>query len=148
MDQGRDIAPLLELQSMLFGSAVEKMDKKSLCKATGLTSSQLAALCRLQLVAPLEENEFDDQDLAVARLLKECLDFGVAPEDLAFYPRVAKEIVDSEVRLREQYTKDLGFKENAGLTLELTRLARGLRAYIIDRTLINYLLEFKGLNKT
>ncbi len=148
MDQGRDIAPLLELQSMLFGSAVEKMDKKSFCKATGLTSFQVAALCRLQLIAPLEENEFDDQDLAVARLLKECLDFGVAPEDLAFYPRIARQIVDSEIRLRQAYTKDLGFKENAGLILELTRLARGLRAYIIDRTLINYLLEFKGLNKT
>lgn len=148
MDQGRDIAPLLELQSMLFGSAVEKMDKKSFCEATGLTGPQVTALCGLQLVAPLEENAFDDQDLAVARLLKECLDFGVAPEDLAFYPRIAKEIVDSEIRLRECYTKDLDFKENAGLTLELTRLARGLRAYIIDRTLINHLLEFKGLNKT
>lgn len=148
MDQGRDISPLLELQSMLFGSAVEKMDKKSLCKTTGLTGSQVDALCRLQLIAPLEENEFDDQDLAVAKLLKECLGFGVASEDLAFYPRAARQIVDSEIRLREKYTKDLNFKENAGLTLELTRLARGLRAYIIDRTLINYLLEFKGLNKT
>ncbi|MCP3941236.1 MAG: MerR family transcriptional regulator [Desulfobacteraceae bacterium] len=147
MDQGRDIAPLLELQSMLFGSVGEKMDKKSFSRATGLTGSQLFALCRLQLLSPLEKNEFDDQDLAVARLLKECLDLGVVAKDLDFYPRFARQIVDSEIRLREQYTKDLGFKENAGLTLELTRLARGLRSYIIDRTLTKSLLEFKGLNK-
>ena len=107
----------------------------------------MAALCRLELISPLEKNEFDDQDLAVARLLKECLDLGVAAVDLAFYPGFAKQIVDREIGLREKYTMGLGFKENAGLTLELTKLARGLRPYIIDRTLTKSLLEFKGLNK-
>jgi len=148
MDQGRDIAPLLELQSMLFGAAGEKMDKEHFCKAAGLTNFQVATLCRLELLSPLEKNGFDDQDLAVAKLLKECLDLGVAPADLAFYPVFAKQIVDSEILLRETYTKNLGFRENAGFTLELTRLARGLRPYIIDRTLTKNLLEFKGLNKT
>jgi len=147
MDKGRDIAPLLELQSMLFGSAVEKLDKKSFCKATGLNYSQVEILCRLQLISPIEKDRFDDQDLAVARLLKGCMDLGVVPEDLAFYPEFSRQIVDSEIRLREHYTKDLNHRENAGLTLELTRLARGLRAYIIDRTMINSLLAFKGLNK-
>jgi DNA-binding transcriptional MerR regulator len=147
MDQGRDIAPLLELQSMLFGSAGETLDRDRFCKATGLTGSQVAALCRLELISPLEKNGFDDQDLAVARLLKECLDLGVAPVDLAFYPGFARQIVDREIGLREKYTMGLDFKENAGLTLELTKLARGLRPYIIDRTLTKSLLEFKGLNK-
>jgi DNA-binding transcriptional MerR regulator len=148
LDQGRDIAPLLELQSMLFGASGEKLDKDCFCRATGLTHSQVTTLCRLKLIAPLEKKSFDDQDLAVAKLLKECLDLGVAPADLAFYPKFARQIVDREIGLRETYTKDLNFKENAGLTLELTRLVRGLRPYIIDRTLTKRLLEFKGLNKT
>jgi DNA-binding transcriptional MerR regulator len=145
MDQGRDITPLLELQSMLFGASSEKIDKKNFCRATGLNPSQLAKLCSLKLLAPLEENEFDDQDLAVARLLKECLDLGVALEDLDFYPLLARQIVDREIKLREKYTKDLNFKQNADLTLEMTRLVRGLRPYIIDRTMTNSLLKFKGL---
>lgn len=147
LDQGRDIAPLLELQSMLFGSAGETLDRDLFCKATGLTGSQVKTLCRLKLIFPLEKNRFDHQDFAVARLLKECLDLGVAVSDLAFYPGFARQIVDREIGLREKYTKGLGFKENAGLTLELTRLARGLRPYVIDRTLTKRLLEFKGLNK-
>ena len=147
MDKGQDIAPLLELQSMLFGAAGKILDKKQFCKATGLKDSQVSALCRLGLLVPLGQDGFDDQDLAVARLFKECLDLGVLPEDLGFYPGFARQIVDSEIQLREKYTKDLGFKENADLTLELTRLARGLRPYVIDRTLTTSLLEFKGLNK-
>jgi len=147
LDKGQDIAPLLELQSMLFGAAGKILDRKKFCKATGLSDFQVSALCRLRLLVPLGQDGFDDQDLAVARLLKECLDLGVAPEDLGFYPEFARQIVDSEIQLRETYTKDLGFKENAGLTLELTRLARGLRPYVIDRTLTTSLLEFKGLNK-
>lgn len=148
MDQGRDITPLLALQSMFFGSNVDKMDKKKFCRATDLDSSQVEMLCRLQLLCPLEKDSFDDQDLAMARLLKECIDLGVAPEDLAFYPVFARQIVDSELQLREQYTRELSNRENADLTLELTRLARGLRAYIIDRTLANSLLQFKGIRKT
>jgi DNA-binding transcriptional MerR regulator len=147
MDKGQDIAPLLALQSMLFGTTGKILDKKRFCKATGLNPSQVLALCRLRLLVPLGQEGFDDQDLAVARLLKECLDLGVLPEDLGFYPEFARQIVDSEIQLREKYTKDLGFKENADLTLELTRLARGLRSYVIDRTLTTSLLEFKGLNK-
>ncbi|MBA3010782.1 MAG: MerR family transcriptional regulator [Proteobacteria bacterium] len=147
MDQGRDIAPLLELQTLLFGAAGEKMDKKHFCSAAGLTLSQVTALCRQKLLAPLEKECFDDQDLAVAKLLKECLDLGVDSRDLDFYPRAAKQIVDNEIRLREKYTQHLDFRANAGLTVELTRLARGLRPYIIDRTLTKSLLEFKGLNK-
>ena len=147
MDQGRDIAPLLELQSMLFGSSGETLDRDLFCKTAGLSNSQVAALCRLGLISPLEKNRFDHQDLAVAMLLKECLALGVAAADLAFYPRFARQIVDNEIGLREKYTRGLDFKENAGLTLELTRLARGLRPYIIDRTLTKSLLEFKGLNK-
>ncbi len=148
MDKGHDITPLLELQSMLFGASTEKMDTQAFSRASGLTPKQLTALRVQGLIMPIEENLFDEHDLELARQLKVCLDRGMAMEDLAFYPAFAKKIVEAEIRLRETYTQDLAFRENAALTLELTQMARGLRAYVIDRTLQKELIGFKGLKKT
>lgn len=145
MDKGRDIAPLLELQSLLFGSAMEKMNQEAFCRATGLDKNQLDLLCGLNLILPLEADCFDEQDVGIGVLLRQSLDLGLDPNDLAFYPAFARDIVDTEIRLREQYTKDLDFKENASLTLEMTRMARGLRAYVIDRSLQRRLIEYQGL---
>ena len=147
MDNGRDIAPLLELQSTVFGGSAEKTDRASFIAASGLTSEQLEQLGGLGLLLPLEDGLFDDQDLALARQFKSCMDRGMAPEDFSFYSRFAKEIVDAEIRLRESYTRDLDFRDNAVWTLEMTRMARGLRAYVIDRTLQKALIRFKGLKK-
>jgi hypothetical protein len=147
MDKGRDITPLLELQSMLFGSKMEQLDQTDLCQESGLTLSQLEFLCKKNLISSMENNIFDDQDLAAAKLFKNCFDLNLDPEDLGFYPKFAKEIVKHEIQIREKYTKDLNFKENASLTLELTQLARGLRAYFIDRALQNQLIGFKGLKQ-
>ncbi len=147
MDKGRDITPLLELQSTVFGSETEKMDTKTFLGASGLSSAQLKTLCGLGLIIPLENDLFDGQDLDLARRFKSCMDRGMAVEKFSFYPELAKKIVDAEIRLREDFTRNLGFRENAALTLEMTRMARGLRAYVIDRTLQKELIGFKGLNK-
>ncbi|WDP89841.1 MAG: MerR family transcriptional regulator [Desulfobacter sp.] len=147
MDRGRDIAPLLELQSTVFGSATEKMDKTSFLEATDLSAAQLDELCSLGLIMPLEPDTFDGQDLDLARQFKICMDRGMALDDFSFYPEFAGKIVAAEIRLRDKYTRDLGFRENASLTLEMTRMARGLRAYVIDRTLQKELIRFKGLKK-
>jgi len=147
MDRGRDITPLLELQSTVFGSATEKMDAKTFLGASGLSSAQLKTLCGLGLIIPLENDLFDGQDLDLARQFKSCMDRGMAVEKFSFYPELAKKIVAAEIRLREDFTRNLGFEENATLTLEMTRMARGLRAYVIDRTLQKELIGFKGLNK-
>ncbi|MCG8634816.1 MAG: MerR family transcriptional regulator [Desulfobacterales bacterium] len=147
MDKGRDVTPLLELQSTVFGSSTGKMDARAFTGASGLTKQQLQELCGLGLIMPLEQDLFDEQDLELARQLKSCMDRGMVPEDLSFYPKFAKKIVEAEISLREAYTRGLGFRENAALTLELTRMARGLRAYVIDRTLQKELIGFKGLKK-
>jgi len=147
MDRGRDITPLLELQSTVFGAASEKMDAQAFAKASGLPWDQLETLVDMDLIIPLEPGLFDGQDLDLACQLKACMDQGLDLEDLAFYPRLARPIVDEEIRLREKWTQGLGFSENASLTLALTRMARGLRAYVIDRTLQKELIRFKGLKK-
>ncbi len=147
MDRGRDISSLLELQSMLFGSKMDQLNKTDFCRESGLKPAQLELLCKNNLLSPLENETFDDQDLAAAKLFRICFNLDLNLEDLRFYPKFATEIVKNEIRIREKYTKDLNFKENASLTLELTQLARGLRAYFIDRALQKQLIGFKGLKK-
>lgn len=147
MDNGRDVSPLLELQTTLFGGAGEKMDTASFCKNAGLTPEELNFLCCLELIIPLEDSLFDSHDLNLARQIKKCMDVGIDPKNLTFYPEYAKKIVTKEIQMREKYTKDLGFKEDAMLTLEMTQMARGLRAYVIDRKLQKELIKFKGLKK-
>ncbi|MCG8640256.1 MAG: MerR family transcriptional regulator [Desulfobacterales bacterium] len=146
MEKGRDITALLELQSLLFGSGTEKLNTDQFCQSTGLTREQVETLCSLKLLTPLEPGRFDDQDQAVGLQLRHCMALGIDPGDLTFYPDLAQIIVEKEIRLRQDYTRHLNYKENAALTLEMTRLARGLRGYIIDRTLQKRLIEFKGLN--
>ncbi|MEH0019855.1 MAG: MerR family transcriptional regulator [Desulfobacter sp.] len=147
MDKGRDITPLLELQSTVFGTGSGKMDTDAFLKASGLTPKELQRLAGLGLIMPVEADRFDDQDLELAIKLNACMKRGMDPEDLSFYPRFAKEIVDAEIQLRDACTRGLGFREDAALTLELTQMARGLRAYVIDRTLQKKLIKFKGLKK-
>lgn len=147
MDKGRDIAPLLELQSTLFGGSGDKMDAVSFAEAADLSLEELNRLCKLKLIIPLEKERYDTHDLDLARQLKIYIKEGMALEDLGFYPEFAKKIVSAEIKLREKYTQNLEFRENARITLEMTQMARTLRAYVIDRTLQKELIEFKGLNK-
>ena len=72
---------------------------------------------------------------------------GMDIEDLCFYPRLAEKIVEHEIKMREKYTRDLAFDEDAALTSEMTLMARGFRAYIIDRILQRRLMAFKGLHQ-
>ncbi len=82
---------------------------------------------------PLEPDRFDAEDLAIGRILKRCRELGLTPEEASFYPRLAREIVDHEMAMRDRLVKGLSLEDNATLTLELTRGARALRPYIIDR---------------
>ena len=144
-DQGRDIAPLLELQSQVFGSDTEPMDEARFCRRAEITPEFLAQLSALELILPLEPGRYDAQDVEVARMLKQSVDGGMELGEMEFYPRLAAQIVDRELALREKYTQALPHDANAALTLEMTRMARGLRAYVIDRTLQKRLIQYKGL---
>ena len=147
MEKGENADLMLELQTSVFGSNEKQMQKEAFCRATGLSERQLALLCRLKLIIPLEEDLFNEQDKAMGRLLKQSLDLGLTPGDLEFYPRIARKLVDEELKLRERHTRDLEFDENASLTLELTRMARSIRSYVIDRTMQKQLMAYKGLKQ-
>lgn len=145
MEKGRNVDLYLELQTTVFESGPKKLGPAAFCKTTGLNEDQLKLLCRLELILPLEDGRFNEQDKAMGILFKQSLDLGMTPQDLAFYPKFAKELVEKELVLREQQTKGLGFDENASRTLELTRMARSIRSYVIDRTMQKQLMAYNGL---
>jgi DNA-binding transcriptional MerR regulator len=146
MEQGRDVAPLVELQAAIFGrQPARTLSPRGFRLRTGLTPTQVNDLCRRRLIIPLEQDRFDEQDVALGRLLARGLTLGIDPADLAFYPRLAAEIVAHEMDLRNRHTSEMGFEQDAGVTLELTGIARSLRAYVIDRTMQRELIRYQGL---
>jgi len=146
MDRGKDVNALLDLQTLLFDRGNDKrLDDQDLADATGLSAGQVETLVAARLLVPLEDGCFDQEDVAVGKLLKTGLQLGFEIEELAFYPRLADQIVTNELKLRLRHTRDLTFDEDASLTLEMTPVARGLRAYIIDRVMQRRLIAFKGL---
>jgi DNA-binding transcriptional MerR regulator len=135
-EPGRELLALQELRAVIFGrqpEAGELLDAKSFCRATGLSARQLQEFMAAGTLLPLKAGKFDQEDVAIGRLLRDTLFWGLSPKDGRFYQRLAEEIVDHEMAVRERLTSHLPLEQNAILTLELTRAARALRAYVIDR---------------
>lgn len=132
---GPEIEPYLELRSFIYGRRDDRelLDLEAFCRAAGLTAPEVAALQKSGLLLPLEPDRFDAEDLTIGRILKDCLQLGLTPEESSFYPRLARDIVDHEMAIRDRLVKGLSLEDNATLTLQLTRGARALRPYIIDR---------------
>jgi DNA-binding transcriptional MerR regulator len=149
MDSGHDPGPLVELQVDLFGSRGKPMGRTAFYKTTGLTAGQVNRLCEARILLPMADDRFDAEDQTMGRMLKKGFDLGMTIPDLAFYPDMADTLVDKEIALRNKYTRSLSFEKDAAMTLELTRMARALRAYVIDRIMQKRLINFKGLkNRT
>ena len=145
MNNGRDVGPLVELQATLFGSRGRPIGTRAFYKATGLNADQVNDLCKARILIPMADGRFDAEDQAMGRMIKTGLDLGMTVVDLAFYPDLADSMVDKEIALRQKYTETLSFEKDAALTLELTRMARALRVYVIDRIMQKRLISFKGL---
>jgi DNA-binding transcriptional MerR regulator len=130
-----DIEPLLELRSFIFDRPGEQecLDLPAFCRATGLTTVEVEELQRAELLLPLDPERFDAEDLAIGRVLKKCRELRLPLEGATFYPRLARQIVDHEITIRDRMIKGFSLEANATLTLEMTRSARALRPYIIDR---------------
>jgi DNA-binding transcriptional MerR regulator len=134
MDEGRDIAPLVELDTVIFGTKeIPELDQKAFEEATGLTGEQIAELMTAQLLLPLKEGLFADEDVEAGRVFAVSFARGLKATDLSYYAAIAKDIVDHEMRLRKRLTDRLPDGEDARVTAQLTQGARLLRNYVIDR---------------
>ncbi len=133
-DEGKDPAAIMELHAVVFGAQEGvALDAKAFRLATGLTARQVKKLLEANLLMPLEQGVFREEDVAAGKSYAAALALGLKASDLAFYASIAKELVDQEMHLRERLTGHLPDDEDARLTTQLTRGARALRNYVIDR---------------
>jgi len=133
-DQGQEITPLIELNQAIFGEGGGPLlDRQAFCQATGLSPEQLDQLVAANLLLPLQDSLFDQQDAAMGPLYAGALGRGLTVGDMAFYPRLGKQIVDQEMGLRHRLTSHLPITQDAALTLQMVQGARATRSYVIDR---------------
>jgi DNA-binding transcriptional MerR regulator len=145
-DQGQDVNHLLELNAEIFGE--EKgplMDLEAFCQASGLSPETAQELEQAQLLLPLQQGMYDQEDLAIARIYAMNQALGRTLEEIAFYPRLGKQIVDHEMALRRRVTSHLPEDQDAFHTIEMVKAARALRAYIIDRLFQHRVMAAKDL---
>jgi DNA-binding transcriptional MerR regulator len=146
LKETQEVVPLVELSTAIFGRQdIDLLDKNAFCTATGLSSGEVADLESAGLLRPLEEAMYDTEDLIIARVLKRCRELGVTPGEAAYYPQLAQQIVDHEMAIRDRLTEGLSLEENATVTLELTKAARALRPYVIDRVFQQRVMSRKSL---
>jgi DNA-binding transcriptional MerR regulator len=134
-DQGKDVAPLIELSGTIFGGVDgPTLNEAEFCRATGLTPEQIKELIKNKLLLPLEKNTFNQQDVTICGFYGRSFAMGARVADLAFYAEAAKMIVDKEMELRRRLTAHLPEDQDAELTRRLVLGARAVRNYVIDRT--------------
>ncbi len=133
-DEGKDTTSLMELNTAVFGTSEgAALDEEAFRQATGLTAPQVSELLEAHLLMPLEEGSFRQDDVDAGRTYAGAFARGLGPSDLAFYTAIAHELVDREMSLRRRLTRHLPDDQDARMTTELTRGARILRNYLIDR---------------
>ena len=133
-DEGKDSAALMELHAVVFGADEgAPLDGKAFRGATGLAGRQMKELLEAGLLMPLKKGAFRQEDVDAGKIYAAAFAIGLKAADLAFYRKIAKELVHEEMRLRERVTGHLHDDEDARVNTGLTRGARVLRNYVIDR---------------
>jgi DNA-binding transcriptional MerR regulator len=133
-DQGRDITIGVELLQGIFGAGEGRLvNTETFCEKTGLTSKQLKELLQAKLLLPLNPGRFDQEDIAMGIQYAGGLANGVTVEDMSFYPRLGKQIVDHEMAVRRKVTHHLTYEADAEQTLKMVQAARVTRSYVINR---------------
>jgi len=147
---GRAFLAFQELNAVIFGrppAAGELLDQNAYCRATGLSTGEVKELMAVGVLLPLKDGKFDQEDVAIGRLLRGSLALGLTPAECGYYHQLAAEIVDREMAVRERLTAHLPLEQNARLTLELTRAARALRSYVIDRVFQHRIITLRAQEK-
>ena len=111
----------------------EKISKQEFCKLTELSSEQVDELLQLQLLMPLEKDQFDYDDVQMGRAYTYAAIRGMDFSDLTYYVKLGKEIINHELSFRAKSNQDMPRKEDLNETIQMVKNARLARAYILDR---------------
>jgi DNA-binding transcriptional MerR regulator len=133
-DHGRDVTLGMELLQGVFGTGEGQFfDEPEFCRATGLSPKQVEELVQAKLLLPLNSERFDQEDISMGIMYAKALSRGITPNDMSYYSRLGKQIVDEEMALRRRMTHHLSYEADAEQTLMMLRAARATRSYVIDR---------------
>lgn len=148
VDEGTPLDPILELNELIFGTPEkDTINLELFCKETGLTPESVNQLIRARVLIPLENGRFDPEDVRMGAILYRAQQLGMTADDGSYYATMADKIVDHEMNIRERLTATLPADEDATLTAALTRSARIMRHYIIDRVFQKRILEMASLKQ-
>lgn len=140
--QGHNPEPVAELLELVFDTHTEtSYDLKGFCRATGLSPKEVKPLLDSQLLIPLQEGIFDQQDVAIGILLLKFKEKGFDVEDVLFYPALGKQIVAHEMALRSRLVKDLPIDQNVKISMEGLQFSRAFRVYVIERLFQRHILN-------
>lgn len=134
-DKGKDITQLVDLSRVIFsGDETPAMDEKAFFAASGLSRKQVRELMANGLLVPMEKGSFNQSDVEVGKLFAVGFAQGMELSDVAFYSKLAKLLVDGEMRLRLKLTTGLPEDKDIETTKGLVRAARTIRNYVFERT--------------
>ena len=148
-DRGKDLGAYLELNEEIFGPGGPRrqLNTKAFCRETGLSAAQLQELQQASLLLPLEEGQFDAEDISMGRMYRAAFNLGIRIGDLFYYAEFGAKIVDHEMALRHRMTGHLPYQQDAAATTQMVKNARMCRAYIIDRLFQHRVAAMKGLKE-
>ncbi|MBU2513454.1 MerR family transcriptional regulator [bacterium] len=133
-DSGKEIAPLIEMHDTIYGRGDSvKIDKETFCKQTGLNARQVKEAKKAKLLIPLQEDSFDSEDLALGNLLHQIFELGLSLKEITYYSKLGQKIVNEEMKIHERLIQGTDIDKAIMLTLDLSRIARVMRGYVIDR---------------
>jgi len=145
---GVDVLALAEFQEVVFGPADRPLlDLEGFCRATGLSPEEAADEIAAGVLSPLEAGKFDADDIAIGRTRREARRAGIGPADVAYYRRLAEEMVDCEMALRDRVVADMPPNENAAVTMKMTQATQGLRAYAFNRAFQRRIIGFQNAGR-
>ncbi|BBO82057.1 hypothetical protein DSCO28_26230 [Desulfosarcina ovata subsp. sediminis] len=140
--QGHNPEPVAELLELAFDTQHEtSYNAKELCQATGLSSEDVKILMDSELLIPMQDGSFDQQDVAIGKLLSKFKDKGLDFKDILFYPTMAKQVVAHEMALRNRMVKDLPIDQNIKLSMDGIEFYRAFRGYVIERLFQRHVLN-------
>ena len=131
---GRNALPFMEMQELIFGNHEKQlMNQKELCEKSGLSEPQIKKCLAADVLVPKKEGQFDENDLAIAHILRAGFDAGMSLEEFLYYPRLAKELVEAEMAVQAKLLKGQSFNDSVTITMDLVSNARALRSYFLER---------------
>ena len=106
-----------------------KYSFQELVAKTGIKPVDLKKLIDLELVLPMGDNHFNEEDKAIVQLFLEHYIHTFPLDQLRFYPKLFRKIAQEEMAYRNTVTNDLSCQEQLDLSMILYKTATHMRYY-------------------